>query len=264
MSALGVGEDAVLHDLEKDAPHVGMGLLDLIEKHHRIGPAPHLFSELSPFVVAHIARRGAQKPGDGVLFHILRHVEAEQGLPSAEQGGGQGLAQLGLAHAGGAQERETRRWAGPGPSAPPGPGGPRGPLPAPPRSDPPPAGGAPPPDGAAAPTRPGSAWSPGCRSSRPPRRPRPPPSPVPALLQCHRPSAAGPAPVGSPAPRPGAWRPSQSPGPGWPPPSPGRPGSARSSSSRRSGGVDNFSIRTREAASSIRSTALSGRKRSGR
>ena len=44
-----------------------------------------------------------------MLLHILGHVESEQGLLAAEQGGGQGLAQLGLANAGGAQEEEAPR-----------------------------------------------------------------------------------------------------------------------------------------------------------
>ncbi len=41
-----------------------------------------------------------------MLFGELRHVEPEQGLLRAEEGGGQGLAQLGLAHAGGAEKEE--------------------------------------------------------------------------------------------------------------------------------------------------------------
>jgi hypothetical protein len=41
-----------------------------------------------------------------VPLHILGHVDADHGVLVAEHGLGQRLAQLGLAHAGGAQEQE--------------------------------------------------------------------------------------------------------------------------------------------------------------
>ena len=41
-----------------------------------------------------------------MLLHILRHIEADQGVLAAEQGGGQGAAQLRLAHPRGAQKQE--------------------------------------------------------------------------------------------------------------------------------------------------------------
>ena len=57
LAALGVGHHPVLHDLEQDAPDVRVGLFDLVKEHHAIGPPPHLFGELAPLLVAHIARR---------------------------------------------------------------------------------------------------------------------------------------------------------------------------------------------------------------
>ena len=71
------------------------------------GGAAHRLGELSAVLMAHIALGGADEAGDGVGFHILRHVEADQGVLTAEEDSGQGPAQLGLAHAAGTQEEEA-------------------------------------------------------------------------------------------------------------------------------------------------------------
>ena len=83
-----------------------MGLLDLIQQHHRIRPAPHGLGEVAALFVAHIARRRADQAGHGVLLHELRHVDAHDGVIAVEQELGQRLAQLGLADARGAQKQE--------------------------------------------------------------------------------------------------------------------------------------------------------------
>ena len=58
-------------------------------------------------VVADVARRRADQPGDGVLLHVLAHVDAHHRLLVVEQELGQRPGQLGLAHAGRAQEDEA-------------------------------------------------------------------------------------------------------------------------------------------------------------
>ena len=73
---------------------------------HGIGLAPHLLGELAALVIAHIAGRRPDQPGDGVLFHVFRHIQPDHGVFVTEHGLGQGFAQLGLAHAGGPQENE--------------------------------------------------------------------------------------------------------------------------------------------------------------
>ena len=83
-----------------------MGLLHLVEQQHRVGPAPHRFGELAPLLVAHVAGRCPHQSGHGIALHEFAHVEAHQGLLLVEQGGGQGLGQFGLAHAGGTQEQK--------------------------------------------------------------------------------------------------------------------------------------------------------------
>ena len=106
-AAPAVGKHPLLHHLEQDGPDIPMGLLQLVQQHHGPGGAAHRLGELSAVLMAHIARGGADEAGDGVGFHILRHVEADQGVLTAEEDSGQGPAQLGLAHAAGTQEEEA-------------------------------------------------------------------------------------------------------------------------------------------------------------
>ena len=102
---------AVVHDLQKNAPHVLVGLLDLVKEHHAPGLAPHLLRQLSPVLIAHIARGRADEPAHRVLLHVLGHIQADHGVLIAVDRGGQGPAQLRLAHAGGAQEQEAAHRA---------------------------------------------------------------------------------------------------------------------------------------------------------
>ena len=105
-AALAVGEAAVVEQLEQHVEHVGVRLLDLVEQHHRVGPAAHGLGELAALVVADVAGRGADQPADRVLLHVLAHVDADHGPLVVEQEVGQGPGQLGLAHAGGPEEEE--------------------------------------------------------------------------------------------------------------------------------------------------------------
>ena len=61
----------VVHDLKKDAPHVLVRLLYLVEQHNRPRLAPHLLGELAAVLVADVAGRGAYQAADRVLLHIL-------------------------------------------------------------------------------------------------------------------------------------------------------------------------------------------------
>ena len=103
-----------------------MRLLDLIQQDHRIGLAPHLFSQLTALLVPHIARRRADHTGHGVLLHIFGHIDANHAVLVTEQRFSQSLAQLSLAHAGGPKEDERAdgalRVLQTGPCTPYGPG----------------------------------------------------------------------------------------------------------------------------------------------
>ena len=113
---LAVGQDAVVEQLEHEVEDVPMRLLHLVEEHHRVGSPPHGVRQLAALLEAHVARRGADELGHGVLLHVLGHVEAHDGFLRVEHVRGEGLADLGLAHARRAEEGE----AGDGLRGPPG------------------------------------------------------------------------------------------------------------------------------------------------
>ena len=83
-----------------------MGLLDLVEQDHGVGPTPHGLGELAALLVADVPGRGTHEARHGVLLGVLGHVDAHDGALVVEEELGQGLGQLGLAHARGAQEEE--------------------------------------------------------------------------------------------------------------------------------------------------------------
>ena len=69
--AVGVGEHAVLEDLQQQVGDVGVRLLDLVEQDQRVGLAADALGELAALLVADVARRRADQLGDGVLLHVL-------------------------------------------------------------------------------------------------------------------------------------------------------------------------------------------------
>ena len=83
-----------------------MGLLDLVEQDHLVGAPPDGFSQNAAFLVADIARRGADEARDGMLLHVFRHVDSDQRPFVVEQVLGQRLGQFGFADAGRPQEHE--------------------------------------------------------------------------------------------------------------------------------------------------------------
>src|SRR5690349_9868393 len=67
---------------------------------------PHGFGELAALVVADVTRRRADQTRDGVLLHVLRHVDPHHRVLVAEEELGERPRQLGLAHPGRAEEDE--------------------------------------------------------------------------------------------------------------------------------------------------------------
>ena len=151
-----------------------VGLLDLVQQDHRVGPAADRLGQLAALFVADVAGGRAHQPGHGVFLHVLGHVDPDHRLLGVEHELRQGARQLGLAHPGGSEEqegadrpvgvRQARRVSGAGRWR-----RPRSPRPGRRRVR---AGG--PPCAAASRFRPRAAGSRGSRSSgRPPRRRRP-------------------------------------------------------------------------------------------
>ena len=88
-----------------------MGLFHLIEEHHAVGLAAHGLGELTAFLIADVSWRRTDEAGHRELLHVFAHVEADHVVLSIEQRFGKGLAQFGLAHAGGAEEDEGAQGA---------------------------------------------------------------------------------------------------------------------------------------------------------
>ena len=119
-----VGESTVVEHLEQDVGDVGVGLLHLVEEHHRIGPSPNRLGETPALFVPHVSRRRTDQSRDRVLLHVLAHVDADHRLLGVEEERRQRLAEFGLAHSGGTEEEErsdrTVRLAQASPTSPDG------------------------------------------------------------------------------------------------------------------------------------------------
>ena len=106
-AAFAVGQPPVVQQLEQHVQYLGMGLLDFIEEHHRVGAPPHRFGELTRFLVADVAGRRANHARDGVLLLVLRHVDPHHRLLVVEQEFGEGASELGLPDTGRTEEQEA-------------------------------------------------------------------------------------------------------------------------------------------------------------
>ena len=113
-AALAVGEPAVVEHLEQDVEDLRVRLLDLVEQHDAVRPAPDRLGQLAALVVADVAGRRTDEPRDRVLLGVLAHVDADDRPLVVEEEVGQRLGQLGLAGAGRARGRGTTRSAGSG------------------------------------------------------------------------------------------------------------------------------------------------------
>ena len=83
-----------------------MGLLHLVKEDNRVRLTAHRLGELPPFLIAHIAGRGADEAGDGKLLHIFAHIDAHQVLFTVKEGRRQRLGELRLTHACRTEEEE--------------------------------------------------------------------------------------------------------------------------------------------------------------
>ena len=104
---LAVGQPAVLHDLQEQIEQVGMGFLDLVEHHHTHGMLFDRLGQHAALLAAHITGRRAEQPGNAVRFAVFAHVQLDDILFAAEERFAQRIAQLGLAHAAGAEEQKA-------------------------------------------------------------------------------------------------------------------------------------------------------------
>ncbi len=119
-----VREMPFVEHLQQDVEHVRVRLLDLVEEDHGVGLAADGLGQRARVLVPHVSRRRADQAAHGELLHVLRHVDADQGLVIGEKETGEGPRELRLAHAGRPAEHEGAdgpvRILQPGPRTPDG------------------------------------------------------------------------------------------------------------------------------------------------
>jgi len=104
LASLGIGQLALLHDLEEHVECLRVSLFDLVKTDHAVGSTPHSLRQLPGLFISHITRGSAHQPRDGVPFHELGHIELQQRVFAAEHELGQCLGQFGFSDTRGAQE----------------------------------------------------------------------------------------------------------------------------------------------------------------
>src|SRR5205807_7213930 len=70
-ASLGIGQLAVLKNLEQHVEDIGVSLLDFVEQDHTVGLAADCLSELSTLFIANISGRGTNEAGSRVALHEL-------------------------------------------------------------------------------------------------------------------------------------------------------------------------------------------------
>src|SRR5256714_6772233 len=103
---LRVCEPSVVENLQEHVENVRVRLLYLVEEDDAVGTTPDGLGQLPALLVADVARRRADHARDGVLLHVLRHVEAYHRALVVEEKLGERACGLSLADAGGPEEDE--------------------------------------------------------------------------------------------------------------------------------------------------------------
>src|SRR6185312_5414829 len=109
-ATLRIREPPVIQDLQQYVEHIGVRLFDLVEEHYRIRTPPNRFRELPAFLESNVAWRRADQSRDGVLLHVLRHVDARHRLFVVEQKLRKCARSLGLSHPRRSEKNERADW----------------------------------------------------------------------------------------------------------------------------------------------------------
>ena len=105
-TALVVGQTSVVKHLKESVEHIRMRLFDLVEKHHRIRLATHGLSQLTAFIIAHIARRRAYETAHRMTLLILAHIDTGHHVLVIEKELRKGFGKLCLTYSGRTHEKE--------------------------------------------------------------------------------------------------------------------------------------------------------------
>ena len=74
-----------VQDLQEGSEKPRMGLIDLVEQHDRVRPAPDAFGEVPGRFIANVAWRRSNEPTHRVVFTEFAHVEADQRILGVKQ-----------------------------------------------------------------------------------------------------------------------------------------------------------------------------------
>ena len=97
LAAVGIGQGAMIKDLQQQVKHIRVGLFYFIQQQDTVRLLVDRIGQQAALVKADITRRRADQARDGMPLHILRHIKARQ-LDAHLQG--QLAGDLGLAHPG--------------------------------------------------------------------------------------------------------------------------------------------------------------------
>ena len=84
-----------------------MGLFDLVKQDDAVGAPTDRLCQLAALVITDVAGRRANQARDGMLLHVLRHVEADHGLLVVEEKLRKRTGRFRFAHASGTEEDEA-------------------------------------------------------------------------------------------------------------------------------------------------------------
>ena len=88
-----------------------MCLFNLIEENHTIWTFSHPFAERSALLIAHISGRCSNQLGNGMLFHVFRHIKPDQAIFIIKQMQSGCFRQSCLTNTGWTCKQKASNWA---------------------------------------------------------------------------------------------------------------------------------------------------------
>ena len=88
-----------------------MCFFNLIEENHTVWTFSHPFAQRSALLIAHISGRCSNQLGNGMLFHVFRHIKPDQAIFIIKQMQSGGFCQSRLANTGWTCKQKASNWA---------------------------------------------------------------------------------------------------------------------------------------------------------
>src|SRR5256885_3284387 len=110
-ATLTIGQTAIVHNLQQRVEDLWMRLLNLVQQDYAVRAAAYLLGQLTTLVVSNIAWRATEQTRDRMWLHVLRHIQADQVILTAEQFSGYGFGHFRLTYTGRTKEQERTNRA---------------------------------------------------------------------------------------------------------------------------------------------------------